>query len=206
MSNIAILVAGRFEIPPCLDACTPGVWKNVAGHRIQLIVSGVGRTKASAATQRICTELRPDLILVLGICGGVQSSAAIGDVLIADRVSYRFNCITIDHIERAINCMRRSATRYRTGGIETFDRPVTSVAMVAKATTIGVDMESYAVVEIAQHYEIPILVVKTISDILPERQPLLFPVVRLLIRIIGNYVFRDVAKNLNTFPSKFLGL
>ena len=61
-------------------------WKGkLQGKDVVLVGSGVGMTNASATTQLLIDKFAPKQIIFTGICGGIDSSNHIGDIVIPNK-------------------------------------------------------------------------------------------------------------------------
>lgn len=201
MYRIAVLSATKFEMPSCLMGKNSNRWQKEDCTYIDIFTSGIGQKKARAKTREICMKQKPDLLIFLGFCGGI-STVHVGKILIATSVHYNNCAITINN--SLFNKMDYSNALIITGKLETFDQPVTSMSMISDHDIMGVDMESFAVADESQKHNIPILIVKVITDILPDKKPRFFPQLKVLSQIFFNCWFRKVRNNLNKFTSKFL--
>ena len=169
-----------------------------SNHIIGTIISGVGCENAEKATKMICRDFNPDFIIVLGFCGGTQTKLNIGEIIIFDNLHYKSNKISIEspHLSNIKKNLTKDSIAFHTGKLQTFDYPVLSRKNLLDGI-IGVDMESYFIAQISKKYNIPTLVIRSISDIIPIKKPLLFPKFRLIIRIYRNK--RKAKKGLNVF-------
>ena len=104
---------------------------------------------------------------------------------------------TLKEIKRRLT---NSSIDYRVCKFQTFDHPVLSRGEVLE-DILGVDMETYAIVKKAKEYNIAPIVIKSVSDILHERKPLVFPTIRLIYRIFRN--FKTAKKGLNDFGQNY---
>jgi nucleoside phosphorylase len=95
---------------------------------------------------------------------------------------------------------RLSSIDYRVGEFQTFDRPVLSKGKVLEGV-LGVDLEAYAIVKKAKEYDTPSIIIKSVSDIIPEKKHLIFPTIRLVYRIFKN--FKTAKKGLNDFGQNY---
>jgi len=168
MPNIGLIVAMRAEVPYMFKD-TNGIYQ-VADNAIRVVVSGIGLKKARLATQQVCSGFAgffPDLLINSGFCGAAQNKLAIGDLIIANRLAYRGLEIQLENspIEKVVSLLVESECHV--GKIQTFNWPVLSRAWVA-GDTLAVDMESFAIAQIAAKYQIPAIFIKAVSDIVPK--------------------------------------
>jgi nucleoside phosphorylase len=169
--SVGLVIAMAAEVPGRL------VWHSLHGIRtcrlgeasINMLVSGVGQSRARAAALRLCRECSPGYLMSLGTCGGVQDGLEVGDLVLATSVVYRQRCISLagsrlDDAQMALH----GRIPFHMGEMQTADHPVLSRSRV-RATAMAVDMESYAITEVAHRHNLQAIVVKVVSDIVPQR-------------------------------------
>jgi len=169
MTDIALIVAMRSEVPPVLKH-TSGICR-IGNNAIRLAVSGIGPKRARRATQQVCTGslgFRPDLLINAGFCGAVQNELDVGQLIIADLIAYRDRVIRPANslIEKAAGLL--AGSEYQIGKLQTFKWPVLSRAGVS-GETLAVDMESFAIAQTAATHQIPAIIIKAVSDIVPQQ-------------------------------------
>ncbi len=204
MAKIGLLSALKWELP---QAIPYGKSKCIQTHKlgdydVGVLVSGVGYKRAEQAAERLCIEFNPDYVMCLGVCGGVGQKVNIGTLVVANKVHYHgetesLECPELEGIQR---CLAESSIDWKVGGFQTFDTPVLSKAEVLE-DVLGVDMEAFAVVKKAREYHVPSVIIKSVSDILPEKAPLMFPELRLLYCISRN--FKAAKKGLDDFGQAY---
>jgi nucleoside phosphorylase len=185
MSNIALIVAMRTEIPHMLKD-TNGIFQT-GDKAIRLAVSGIGPKKSRRTTQQVCTGslgFIPDLLINAGFCGAARNELNVGNLIIANLLAYRDRVIQLDNspIEKVGNLLLGS--EYRIGKLQTFNWPVLSRARVS-GDALAVDMESFAVAQTAATYQIPAIIIKAVSDIVPQHAGL-FTLLTLLRNLNSN--------------------
>ncbi len=168
MPNIALVVAMRTEIPLMLTNTTG--FSRIGNNTIGLAVTGIGPKKARRTTQQVCTGslgFIPDLLINAGSCGAVRNELNLGHLIIANLLAYRDREMQLENspIEKTANLL--AGSEYRTGKLQTFNWPVLSRARVS-GDTLAVDMESFAVAQTAATYQIAALIIKAVSDIVPQ--------------------------------------
>ncbi len=137
----------------------------ILGPEAAVLVGG-GDGPALAATLE--AELSAGLagVVSFGLCGALDPSVKVGDVVIGDAVADGGACFAADaewtaRIAAALPSARR-------GRFARADRPVASVAEKAallQATgAVAVDMESHVVARLAAAYGAPFVVVRGVSD------------------------------------------
>ncbi|GIV32980.1 MAG: hypothetical protein KatS3mg031_0515 [Chitinophagales bacterium] len=199
MARIGLICALRMELPQGLPfRLSRGLIsyrKN--GNALGVMVSGAGYRNAEQATALLCRNFRPDYLLMLGFCGGIDPAIPIGTLVIADRIFYNDE---EEHTHAAVNeyiraLLRKAGVQHHIGAYQTFDFPVLSTGHIQKKIK-AVDMESFAVARTARQHGIQAAIIKSVSDIVPEKPFPLFPVMRLQLSIAKN-IFK-ARKGLNT--------
>lgn len=162
----------RAEVPPLFPVAERGAISTHALGRatVGLIVSGVGPRRARAAAERLCREFQPDYLVSLGVCGGVADGLAVGDLVVADEVARGRERIDLagSRLDEAIAVARRVGGPVHVGAVRTYERPLLSRRGLS-GLVLGADMEAYAVAQVARERGLPVVVVKAISDIVPDR-------------------------------------
>ena len=169
MTNVVLIVAQRTEVPILFrDTSTVHqLYDNV----IKVIISGIGQKRAGKKTKNLCESkerFSPEYLINLGFCGATNDELNIGDLIIANRLSYNNQEIHLNN--RYIDKVKDSfqGIKHFTGKLQTFNWPVFSRKRVCE-DTLAVDMESFAIGETSKNYKIPIVVIKVVSDIVPKR-------------------------------------
>ena len=163
----------RAEVPHMLKD-TAGIYR-IGDNAIRVAVSGIGLKKAQRATQQVCTGslgFLPDLLINSGFCGAVRDKLDIGHLIIANRLAYRDREIQLENspIEQVVDLLLES--EYHLGKLQTSNWPVLSRARVA-GDTLAVDMEAFAIAQTAAKYQIPAIIIKAVSDIVPKHASLI---------------------------------
>jgi nucleoside phosphorylase len=203
MPNLALIVAMQSEVPPILKHTT-GICR-IGDNAIRLAVTGIGPKKARRATRQVCTGslgFRPDLLINAGFCGAVRNELEVGHLIIANLIAYR------DRVIRPANSLIEKVagllvgSKHQVGKLQTFKWPVLSRAAVS-GETLAVDMESFAIAQTAATHQIPAIIIKAISDIVPQQAGLfsLLTLVRSLkinttkardrLSVVVNKIFED---------------
>jgi nucleoside phosphorylase len=161
----------RAERPACVPEPLPGrahLWQTGRGA-VAVVICGVGQKRAGVAAERLCAEFHPKLLLSLGTCGAAGAGLAVGELLLAERVVHRGQAIaTTGPCAQELGRLLAGRLAIQTGEVETVDRPAFSRRGL-RATTLGVEMEAYAIAQVAARHDLPALVVKAASDIVPEK-------------------------------------
>ena len=144
-----------------------GTWR---GQSLSILQCGVGPEHAAATVRRLLQTSPPQRLLVAGLCGGLQAELAIGDVLLAETVQSAESgetlaCTWLPHIPGVppLGGLLSSQTLLAT----------TAAKQQAAASTgcLGVDQESFAILQLARQFRIPCGVIRTISDSATDELP-----------------------------------
>ena len=160
------LVADRRETRGARFTFSTGV---VAGRRVVWCLSGVGRAAAAAAARQLVDGHRPRLLVSAGFAGGLDPDLRRGMAVRPDRV-------VTDGAARPL-VLAASPGETATGAltIVTVDAVAATVEMKRQLAdhTGGrlVDMETYAVAEVAATADVPCAAVRVISDDAHETLP-----------------------------------
>ena len=168
MPNIVLIVAMRTEVPHMLQNTT-GIYR-IGDNAIRLAVTGIGPKKARRTTQQVCTGsigFIPDLLINSGFCGAVRNDLNIGHLIIANLIAYRDREMQLENSPIEKVAALSVGSEYQVGKLQTFNWPVLSRARVS-GDTLAVDMESFAIAQTAATYQIPAIIIKAVSDIVPQ--------------------------------------
>jgi nucleoside phosphorylase len=189
MARIGILSASRYELPTDLRHRKHRriVEYHIGDNDYGVRLTGIGQVNAFKGARRICQGYHPDMLVFLGICGGVREDLKVGDLVLANRVLYYGSEIVLDAeiLEKTRQKLFDLGIEHKIGPYETFNSAILSKARISRGVA-AVDMESYLIANEAQKQGIPLLIAKVVSDIIPENQRRFFPRTRLLIDVLGN--------------------
>ena len=157
------LIEDRREVQGAQFAFSTGV---AAGRRIAWCISGVGRVAAAAAAHQLIDGHHPRLIVSAGFAGGLDPTLQRG-------VAVHPDVAVIDHAVRRIPLAAPRNAAPLT--IVTVDVVATTVEMkrslAARTGSQLVDMETFAVAEVAAAAGLPCAAVRVISDDAHETLP-----------------------------------
>jgi adenosylhomocysteine nucleosidase len=93
--KIGIVSAMELEIEPLIEKLPPVqifeylerkfYVSNQGNHQFILLCSGQGKTNSSIYTQVLLEKFSPELVLNIGICGGISSSSSLSDIYIGKK-------------------------------------------------------------------------------------------------------------------------
>ena len=169
MANVGIIVALNTEVPFLFRDTS--IVHQLNDNLIKVVISGIGQKRAAIKTKSLCEKqekFSPDYLINFGFCGATKDELTTGDLIFANRLRYNNQEIQLQniYIDKAKDVFQ--GTKYHIGKIQTFDLPVFSRRRVCE-DTLAVDMESFVIGETCMKYQIPIIVIKVVSDIVPKK-------------------------------------
>ena len=141
----------------------------IGGHRLVIAAHGPGPDLAGAAASIAARKVAPDAVLSTGVCGALDPSLNVGDVFVAESVTYRGRIFS--------SRPAPSASHHRTGALISSDRVAATAGEKEALRTAGaaaVDMEAGALAEAAASWSVPFFCIRAISDRADENLPLNF--------------------------------
>ncbi len=164
-------------------------------HELAFSFTGLGTTAAASNTTAFCEIYDPDLIVLSGVAGGLEPNQQIGDLVVANKIIdadlYQLEtmlrgspfeqCLTDPHTSLATSreysvrphfleiISLFKIDRLKQGGIVTsnlFPAPKEFFNEIKKMGCSAIEMESIGVFNAAQYYDIPVIVVRAISNLL----------------------------------------
>lgn len=190
--DLALMVALPEEARGILKA---GCWSKAAssgsheiyecragGGKAVLVVSGVGRARAEAATRAVLDERSPSAVLSLGFAGGLVAGQRAGDLVVAQglilaedilnggpkpRIS---EALGADRMlsDKALGVLGTLGLRHRTGACVTasrlVSRPEAKVRLGSDTDALAVEMESFWVALACHERNVPFLAVRAVVD------------------------------------------
>ena len=135
-----------------------------SGARLKLIVSGIGKAHAAAATAHLIEGHQPALVISLGVAGSLNDSFALGEICQA------MAACEPDRIEvlsgRMPEFMFTSLCDFRRVRLATMDKPASTPTERAALADLAelIDMEGAAVAQTAATYGLSCGLIKIVSD------------------------------------------
>jgi adenosylhomocysteine nucleosidase len=147
----------------------------VAGHEIVVAEAGMGFVNAAAAARQLIDQIRPDLVVSAGFCGGISAGLRVGDVVLAtglvivsdqglNEVPVVIAAVSRDFV------FRQAAEKKRVfGGLFATTQAIMpkerlAAMLPADAPYPVVEMESGAIALLAGEKGIPFVGLRTVSD------------------------------------------
>jgi adenosylhomocysteine nucleosidase len=152
------------------------------GLPVTLVQCGIGRNNAIMATNYLLQSLKIKLLVSYGIAGGMRQGINVGDLIIAENVSYSrqsdFESGELQ-LESSLPCKKELVQLARQlgnklelkphyGNLLTVDRVISQASIKKKIgeqnSFLAVDMESAAIAEVAYEKGVEFAAVRSISD------------------------------------------
>lgn len=148
------------------------------GKDAAVVVSGVGKSNAAAATQVALSLFGPSRIINLGVAGGMRPSMSVGEIYaVESAVEYDFDLATLNGTEVGTLNERKSPyiplkvakdNRLPTAILGTGDRFSDDDTDIPLLTRLGIglrDMEGAAIAHVCETAGVPCLSWKCVSDV-----------------------------------------
>ena len=146
-----------------------------SGHEIVIAEAGMGFDNATAAARQLISELRPDLMVSAGFCGGIAAELRVGDVVLATGLALVSENglqgvqVTIPPVSQVFVSRQAGEGQRVFAGLfatATAIMPKSRLAdlLPADAPFPVVEMESGAIALLAGENGIPFAGIRTISD------------------------------------------
>ena len=175
MKKIGLICAMKTEVPGIIPFAEREkiVIHHYGNCKIGVIVSNQGKENASAATKQLCNyfDTGPHWLLHLGICGSNKKYKA-GTLLIADSVVCNGSEVKLSYqqAEEAKRLMVNYRLDYDIGRFQTLDKTAFSKkGLDICEKVIAFDKESIGIAQIASDRCIPLIIVKAVSDVVPDK-------------------------------------
>ena len=166
-----------------------GIYEN---HELILVQSGLGKVNAAVVSTLLIDKFNCELLLFSGVAGGIDPDMEIGDVIIAESLiqydygtllkrelkAFRPGSIPIGEPKNELefsldteikNKIKAVLPQIRMGTILTGDVFLqceeTRIELFEKYGAQAIDMEGGAVAQVAEQYGIPVIVIRSLSDL-----------------------------------------
>ena len=151
----------------------------VSGHELTIVEAGMGFDNATAAARQLIGELRPDLMISAGFCGGISAELQVGDAVVAIGVTIVSEGglqevpVTISPVSRVfVSRQGDEGSRVFAGLFATTPAIMQKTQLAALLPTDApypvVEMESAAIALLAGENGIPFVGLRTVSDPVDE--------------------------------------
>ncbi|MFC3909418.1 5'-methylthioadenosine/S-adenosylhomocysteine nucleosidase [Legionella dresdenensis] len=174
--------------------CLAGQWNS---HDVFIALSGIGTTASAITTTILCENLQPDLIIFCGVAGGLKQDQQIGDLVLANKIidadlyllpkllkdtPYK-NALIDPHTLKTIssyffvnnsvkNLIDNFSFEHLKQGVivtsNTFPAPKSLFEEIKSLNCSAIEMESAGVYKTVEYYNIPVITIRAISNLLDE--------------------------------------
>lgn len=171
----------------------------LAGKRMVLVLSGIGKVNAAVSTSWVIHQFAPDCVINTGSAGGLGQGLKVGDVVIGETVAHHDVDVTafgyvwgqvpqlpavftsdsnlIRQAEKAAQVFEGAAVTQ--GLIVSGDRFVHSSEGVAEIRSHfpdvkAVEMEAAAIAQTCHQLEVPFVIIRAVSDSADEKADISF--------------------------------
>lgn len=174
--------------------CLSGQWQD---HDLFLALSGIGTSASAITTTIFCERLQPDLIIFCGVAGGLKLDQQIGDLVLANTIidvdlhllptilkdtPYKNALVdphTLENISANYPVHEALSSIIETfefeglkcGTIVTsniFPAPKSLFEEIKQLNCSAVEMESAGIYKAAEYYNVPVVTLRSISNLLDE--------------------------------------
>lgn len=166
---------------------------------VVIVQSGIGKVSAALATALLIDKFQPDYVVNTGSAGGFEQSLKVGDIVISSEVRYHDVNVTafgyeigqlpgnpaayiphptlIEAAQSGINQLVNIQTLV--GLITTGDTFMTADDDITKAranfpTMAAVEMEGAAIAQTCHQFNVPFVIIRSMSDIAGKESPTSF--------------------------------
>ncbi len=144
-------------------------------HEITIVLTGMGPKNAQAALDHLLTQQTPGLILSMGFGGALYGGAAVGDLVVAERVFLVArgleDVVEPEREDRLLAELSKNIT-FREGAFFTLEKWMSKrdlKTIMDPAVTLPVsDMETFPLAKGACERGIPFLAIRSITDLADE--------------------------------------
>lgn len=151
---------------------------SIGPHNVTAMQCGIGKVNAAVGTLTMIDTFHPDLVINSGVAGGTGAGAGVLDVVIADRVAYHDVWCGPNTVRGQVEGMPLYYTtatlstgnvNVHRGLVASGDIFVSDPAELAKIKALypevmAVDMESGAIAQVCHLKQVPMAVIRVISD------------------------------------------
>ncbi|MEP0071149.1 MAG: 5'-methylthioadenosine/S-adenosylhomocysteine nucleosidase [Marinomonas sp.] len=166
------------------------------GKDVVLLKSGIGKVNAAVSTTLLLSQFKPEYVINIGSAGGYNPELQVGDVVISDQVvhhdvdvtafgyamgqvpnmpeTYGADISLISQAQKAFSAV--TDVQAKVGLIGTGDSFMNDPVRVEKVreifpSLVAVEMEAAAVAQVCYKFEVPFVVVRSLSDIAGKESP-----------------------------------
>jgi adenosylhomocysteine nucleosidase len=147
----------------------------LSGHEIVIAEAGMGFANATTAARQLIGELRPDLLVSAGFCGGISAELQVGDVVLAKALAIVSESglqvvpVTISPVSQVFVSRQAVEGQRVFAGLFVCTKSIMqkdrlAALLPAAAPFPVVEMESSAIALLAGENGIPFVGLRTVSD------------------------------------------
>ena len=160
---------------------------NINFKEIIIVESGVGKVNSARTTQILIDNFKPNLIINIGVAGGLCDSINVLDIVIGERlVQYDFDITEFNHnkgyipkigdfietnnnyVDKIYNLGKKLNLNIHKGMIATGDRFITDIQIRKdinkEFNALCNEMEGASIAQVCKLCNIPFIVIRSISD------------------------------------------
>lgn len=155
------------------------------GKDIVIALSGVGKVNAAMTACIMCERYELDYLINIGVAGGLRADLKVLDIVISDQViQHDFDTSFLDG-EAGIGLISQSDVQLRkvvaevmerleypfvVGDIASGDQFIADESQIKKILqhfpeAVAAEMEAGAIAQVAQSYQVPFVVLRSLSDV-----------------------------------------
>lgn len=142
--------------------------------KIFIVQSGVGMERAEQAIKIALDVVTPSCIIVTGFCGATQTHIRVSDLIISEKLIFKHvdSDFYTSHEELLTLAQSLAKKRGFCGTTLTTNVPIykasLKLALGGKTNCLAVNMEGYAVAQVAKEFQIPFIEVRSVLDTAEE--------------------------------------
>ena len=148
---------------------------HVGEHELVVVEAGMGFANATTAARQLISELRPDLVVSTGFCGGISAELRVGDIVVATALTIvsenglKDVPVTIAAVSRNFVSLQADEGHRVFAGLFASTTTIMQKSRLAAllppdAPISVVEMESAAIALVAGESGIPFVGFRTVSD------------------------------------------
>ncbi len=144
---------------------------------LALATVGIGGQRSREMVTLLREKCKPEALVCMGYAGGASSQARAGDLVLYTEARRQDSSLTCSQglLEKARKTLDDAGLAYREGPGATVSEPISdpeAKRLIGEQLGVeAIDMESYPVVEAAAVFDLPVLVVRAITDTVDQRLP-----------------------------------
>lgn len=152
---------------------------------VLLALSGVGKVNAAMTVSQILSKYTIEAVINIGSAGGLKEGQKVGDIVLGTTLQYHDFDIGPDTMTdprfifqsdaslqaSLLELLSKEKVNHHHGLLVSGDQFITKDSPAFLniqdkfASAIAVDMESAAIAAVAQHYSVPVIIIRSLSDV-----------------------------------------